>query len=56
MKWLDFLAGFLSGLVAFAVISTMGMAIWWDAILALILGSIGILLTNAVRLTMKPRS
>ena len=50
--WLiDFFSGLIFGLLAFAIISTMSVALHWAIAIALFAGCAAMLLTNGIRLT-----
>jgi hypothetical protein len=50
--WLiDFCSGLISGLLVFAVISTMSVTLYWAIAVALFAGCAAMLLTNGVRMT-----
>ena len=52
--WLiDVTSGLISGLLAFAIISTMAVTLYWAIAVALFAGCAAMLLTNGIRLTVR---
>lgn len=50
--WLiDVISGLISGLLTFAIVSTMSMTLYWAIAVALFAGCAAMLLTNGIRLT-----